>query len=232
MKPRGAISFRSIATDHLAKAKTLLEGGPDHEIYACLELRMALAAIAYEILQSYSDDLSEEVNAAFREWHPRAVLDHLLAHDPLADRPLRIVMRAQPVYQDGSRGEAIVIDETEDRFDAKWASKAHAALSSFLHQPTIARRRSGKAIDRAKLRKKAKEVIVRLDSIVASKLSNARLDLRFGYLCPACGRDLSVAILPLMMGAAQTSCSACDTVWDVSPGDGDVPQFTEQREKS
>ncbi len=61
MKPRGAIPFRSIATDHLVKAKTLLEGGPDHEIYACLELRLALEAIAYEILQSYSDDLSEEV---------------------------------------------------------------------------------------------------------------------------------------------------------------------------
>lgn len=232
MRPPGTIPFQSIAKDHLAKAKTLLEGGPDHEIYSCLELRLAIEAMAYEILQSYSDDLSEEVNAAFREWHPRAVLDHLLAHDPLADRPLRIVMRAQPVYQDGSRGEAIVVDETEDRFDAKWASKAHAALSSFLHQSTINRRRSGKAIDRTKLRRKAKEVIARLDSIVASKLSNARLDLRFGYPCPACGKDLSVAILPLMRGTAQTSCSACETVWDVSPGGGDVPHFTKRREKS
>lgn len=232
MKTQATVPFRKIAADHLSKAKNLLKQGRDQEVYACLELRLAIEALVYELLQTYSEDVSEEISVAFGEWHPRVVLDHLLAHDPFADRPLRIVLRAQPVYENGSRGEMIFVDEIEDRFDAKWASKAYAALSSFLHQPTIAHRRKGAAINRQKLHKKAQEIVDRLDQIITSKVTDVRLGLRFGYSCPACGGDLSVAILPLMTGTAQTSCLACSAAWDVSRGEGGMPNFSRRTEKS
>jgi hypothetical protein len=64
MKTLATIPVRMLASDHLAKAKILLGRRPDQEIHACLEPRLAIEALAYETPRTYSEDPSQEINAA------------------------------------------------------------------------------------------------------------------------------------------------------------------------
>lgn len=219
--------FRQQAKQHVAAAKELLNGSGQHLIYACLELRLAIEALAYDTLQNYADDVGDDLDEAHQHWQPSKVLKHLCEFDPIADMPLRIEMRE--VAADGApkEGPPMFIG-TDDRFSAKWAETAHGAMGSFLHQRTISHIKKGKSIDEAVPRRKATEVIDRLDPILASEVSNIRLGIRFGYQCPACGADISVAIAPLSLkGKAETACDSCGAEWDVVPGDDPAsPRFS------
>jgi ribosomal protein S27E len=221
------IPFKTLAERHIADAKRLLGGNDREQTYACLELRFALEALTYDILQSYGDDRGTGVDNAMAEWHPSAIFEHLLKHDPNADRSIRMVMTMRPQYRDGSVGETTRYEVIEERLDVKWAAKAYRALSSFLHQPTIAHAKKAKTTDRQTLHRKAEEVIARLEQVLASPVSNSRLEFRLGgYECPSCGHELSVAAMPFLGAQAKTTCLGCGKLWNVEPGgDGETPRF-------
>jgi hypothetical protein len=122
--------------------------GVDDELrYACLELRLAIEALAYDTLQSYSEDVDDAVDLAHREWQPSKVLKALCGCDPIAGLALRIEVR-----EVGSDGNAEagppMFTGVDDRFDAEWAEKAHRSMGSFLHQRTISQIRRGQQLDR------------------------------------------------------------------------------------
>ncbi len=223
------IFFREFARQHVGAAKRLMLGTDDELRYACLELRLAIEALAYDTLQSYSEDVDDAVNLAYREWQPSKVLKALCDYDPIADRALRIELWEVGSDENPKR-ERPMFTGVDDRFTAEWAEKAHRSMSSFLHQRTISQIRRGKYIDRIVMLREAKRVIGRLEAILASPIHGTRSSLRFGYSCPDCGGHISVAMLPLLlMGQAKTSCSSCGAEWEASSGGEDgAPKFTQR----
>lgn len=222
--PPDLIPFHAFAQTHVDTAKALAQEGPALR-YACLELRLAIEALAYATLQTYAEDESELVVSAQADWQPSKVLEKLLDYDPMADMALRVVMGT--VEPDGTAG-AVVMDEVDRRFTAAWAGKAHRSMGSFLHQRTIREVRRGKQIDEAVLRGEALRVLATLEAILASPLHDVRVGFRFGYDCPGCGEGLSVALLPLMMtGVTRTRCPACGAGWRAEEGgENGTPRFT------
>lgn len=221
------IPFREFARRHASAAKQLLLGTDDELRYACLELRLAIEALAYDTLQGYSEDLGDAIDLAHREWQPSKVLTALCDYDPAAGLALRIEVRE--VGSDGKPKAGLpMFAGVDDRFDAAWAEKAHGSMGSFLHQRTISQIRRGKTLDRIVLLREAERVVNRLEAILASPVHSTRSTLRFGYPCPDCGSDISVATFPLLlMGQTKTTCSSCGTQWEVTGGDGnDEPKFT------
>jgi len=222
--------FRQQAQQHVAAAKALLNGSGQELIYACLELRLAIEALAYDTLKNYADDVGDDLNAAHQHWQPSKLLRHLVAFDPIADMALLVEMR-EVAGDGGPKDGPPILVGIDDRFTADWAETAHRSMGSFLHQRTISQLKKGKSIDETILRRKAGEVINRLDPILASMVSNIRLGIRFGYQCPACGADISVAIAPLLLkGKAKTACDSCRSEWDVGPGERpDSPRFVRRK---
>lgn len=223
--PPDLIPFRDFARKHVAAAKELLAGGGPQLRYACLELRLAIEALAYATLQTYLEDDSDSVQAAQSDWQPSKVLDALLDYDPMADMSFRIVMHS--VAPDGEPGE-MVMDAVDKRFSAQWAAKAHRSMGSFLHQRTIREVRRGKQLDETVLRREARRVLETLEPILASPVHDTRVGFRFGYSCPGCGDELSVALMPLMLtGATRTRCPSCGIRWRAeSDRESGAPRFS------
>jgi hypothetical protein len=226
MSPPPRIDFRGIARRNLGTARRLM-GGADFELrYACLELRMAIEALAYDTLQNYADDVSDLLDQAHKEWQPKKVLQMLLEYDPISSTSLR--MRAQPLGPDGEpKGEPYIHEITEHRLDVKWAAKAHGSLGSFLHQRTIAHINDGKEVDHDTMLREAERVAAELDRILASEVFGIRIATRFGYPCPACPAEISVALGPLMVfGKAKTRCTDCGGEWIATSDGSGTPKFT------
>jgi len=225
LMPPDLIPFRNFARKHVAAAKELLAGRGPHLRYACLELRLAIEALAYATLQTYLDDDSDIVQSAQSDWQPGKVLDALLDYDPMADMSFRVVMHS--VAPNGEPGE-MVMDAVDQRFSARWAKKAHRSMGSFLHQRTIQQVRKGKQLDEPALRREAQRVLETLEPILASPLYDTRVGFRFGYNCPGCGDELSVALMPLMLtGATRARCPTCGTRWRATSDRGSgVPRFS------
>src|SRR5215216_2578999 len=88
-----ALDYRYLAKERLAKATELLVAGDnDSLIYACLELRRCVEALAYNLLTAY---LHEVPLSAFETWQPDKVIRELLQVDPHADRSATISMQKE-----------------------------------------------------------------------------------------------------------------------------------------
>ena len=80
-----ASDFRAEARQHLSAARSLLQGpGEAAARYACLELRMTIEAMTYELFQLY---LKELPRSAMVHWQPGKVIRELLAADPRRTQP-------------------------------------------------------------------------------------------------------------------------------------------------
>ena len=224
------VPFREYAKQHVATARVFLEKDAKSLRYACLELRLAIEALAYDTLQTYAEDNSPEVDKAMKVWQPKRILDHLKKYDPAVEMSLRIEFRAVPTGA-GSLADQEPFVGVDRRFDAEWAGDAHHRMSQLLHQRTIAQLMGGEQIDEELGRRHAGEVLARLDDILASEIHGVRSDIRFGYPCPnpECDGDISVAMLALMQsGGAFTTCYSCNKKWLAGPnGEDNTPAFTE-----
>lgn len=87
-------------------------------------------------------------------------------------------------------------------------------MGSFLHQRTISQIRRGRTINDTDLRRQAQQVLEVLDDVLASEVHDIRLGIRFGYECPDCNGDISIAMAPLLLkGRAATTCQTCGAAW-------------------
>lgn len=78
---------------HLDTAEELLCGHGQRLIYACLELRLAIEAIAYDTLQTYEENLCPEIVEAYKHWQPSKTLRLLSTHHPQVNVSLRVQIR-------------------------------------------------------------------------------------------------------------------------------------------
>lgn len=179
------INYRDSARDHLANAKPLLHEGSDRSIrYACLELRMAIEALTYDSLQAY---LSEVPNSVMGQWTPKKVIEELLAVDPYADQSAKVFVGIEEVFGEPSKDMQFLGEDL--RFTAAWAHKAHNALGSFLHEPTIAQHTSGKAGLSDKAKAKADAVASELERILSASVFNTNFGSFITFDCH-CGFKL------------------------------------------
>ncbi|MEW5688189.1 MAG: hypothetical protein AB1942_24995 [Pseudomonadota bacterium] len=156
------IEFRAEAREHLKAAKKMLaDAGEASARYACLELRMTIEAMTYELFALY---LKEMPRSAISQWPPNKVIRELLAADPLADQTSAVRIRRARA---SGEAQSAAFEADDHRFTAKWASKAHNALGSFLHTPTVGQRERGLANQDQAMRAKCAEVLRELEPMVS-----------------------------------------------------------------
>ena len=198
------VDFRESARVHLNKAQALLSGEPEEDIvrYACLELRMAIEALAYERLQSF---MQESSFLLLRQWTPKKILSELEQIDSSSSLPRHLKIEVE------IDGEMKTLMEGEDyRLSAKWAHRAHNALGNFLHEPTILANRIGR---RDVALAKNKEVIAELEKVLASRIWNW-VAAQFAEFTCVCGFEIKRRPENLERDKS-VACASCGKVWDV-----------------
>ncbi|MEN5230801.1 hypothetical protein [Brevundimonas naejangsanensis] len=198
--------FRELAVRHHEAAGRLLASGvPAEARYACLELRMALECLVYDLLKLYRDDVSDDV---LEMWQANRILDALLKTDPGIEHGIEL-------HIPGEAGDFddLVIDWREERLRVKWATKAYHSLGHFLHERTFAELTRGTQDDPAKVLVRARAIHVELDRVLASTGWNLRLSTRFAMDCD-CGARAEFAMSPKQL-KSRARCSACGADYEV-----------------
>jgi hypothetical protein len=177
-----AHDYRCLAKQRLEKATQLLEvGNDDGLIYACLELRRCVEALAYDLLKAY---LNEVPLSAFETWQPDKVMKELLQVDPRADRSATISMQKDATETEPV-GPWIHIGE-ERRLKAPRLAKMFHQLGNALHVPTIRQLQKGAEPDHTLIRKRAQQIRDELDHVLAAKIWNAHFSVSVTVKCSEC----------------------------------------------
>lgn len=210
------VSYRRRAGEHVARARSLLESGEAAALrYVCLELRLAVEALAFDTLQAYSDEESEALEKALRAWRLDKMYALLKRHDPLADMSFHVEFS---VGFPGSEEAGRSLRWDERRLDAAWAVEAFSMFSKAVHQPTLTQQRDGDLPSDDELRRYAEGAVVTIQAILSSPFANLREALRFGHACPSCGAALSVSVLATLSGTAVATCPGCQGKWRFRAG--------------
>ncbi len=119
-RPPG-LPYRPRAREHLARAREdLARGDPYSTLAACLFLRMAIEALAYDLLEAYRAEVDF---AAMRKWQPGKVIEELLEIDAGADRGVSLALHDA----DGTE----ILSGEERRLKADWIAEAHGTRLVF-----------------------------------------------------------------------------------------------------
>jgi hypothetical protein len=202
------INFKHNARKHVEIAKKLydLEGSMGLRA-TCLELRMAIEALSYELLQTYN---AEVANSAMEKWQPKKVIDELLYIDPSADQTSHISFGKEEEY--GKPPKEMKFLGTDYRFSAKWANKAHNSLGSYLHEPTIAQHKAGKLDQEDKIKAKIEEILTELEPILNSPLGNVNFGVFISFDCE-CGFKINRK-QEFYEASKKLSCANCGRHFD------------------
>lgn len=210
------INYRDRARKHVAEARArLAEPGEAAARQACLSLRMAIEALTYQNLRAY---LAETPNSVMAQWTPKKVMDELLAVDPHADRTVTVFFGIEetpgvPAADMQPLGE-------DRRFTQAWGNKAHNALGSFLHEPTIRQSETGKATEE-QARTKASEIADELDCILATSLFGVNIGQYIVFDC-TCGFHVKRRT-SVLSPDDKVVCGGCGKHWIYQEHEGDPP---------
>jgi len=205
--------YRRRAGEHVERARSLLESGEAAALrYVCLELRLAVEALAFDTLQAYSDEESEALEKALRAWRLDKMYALLKRHDPLVGMSFHVE------FSVGSEEAGRSLRWDERRLDAAWAVEAFSMFSKAVHQPTLTQQRDGDLPSDDELRRYAEGAVVTIQAILSSPFANLREELRFGHACPSCGAAFSVSVLATLSGTAVATCPGCQSKWRFRAG--------------
>lgn len=197
------ISYRGRSKERVESARRHLESEDDARlVYACLDLRLAIESLTYDLVKLYSIDLSDSV---ITTWEPHKLFKELLILDPDADAGLTLTIAGK----DGSFEAPDAIEFKEHRLSAKWAQKMHRALGYFLHERLLRELEAGKDSSFHTMRRKVEEAIVELDAIHSSSGFNLRFRQAPKFQC-RCGEMLS-GFVARTRKTAPVKCGACGT---------------------
>lgn len=171
--------MRQQARERLVQAKALIAKGDEDSIrYACLELRLAIEYISYQLLQAYLEEVPDE---AMRKWTPRQVIEQMREVDPSADNSSMLAVGIEETYGVPSKEMSAMGEDR--RFSLKWANSNHNALGNFLHSPTLYQLETGQAPSIEKMLKKASEITDTIQHILDAPLFNVNFGLFFEFEC-------------------------------------------------
>lgn len=200
--PESEFDFRSRARSHVTAAKELLSvSTPRTPFYACLELRMAIEALAYDAFQQYSFEVPAD---AMNKWTPKQILDELVYIDPDVELTSSITINVPELPN--AQAYEIELGEVR-RLSSKWANKAHNALGNFLHQPTIKQLTQLTNDLDVSARKKANEVITEIDRLLSSPVSSFRAHRLVEIKCD-CGCRIARDV-EFLNAQKRVICSSC-----------------------
>ncbi|CCV13285.1 hypothetical protein [Mesorhizobium sp. STM 4661] len=203
-----SIDFRYNAREHVKQAKEF--AASDNEAMlraACLELRMAIESLVYDLLQTY---LAEVSNSVMEKWQPKQVMDELLYIDPNADKTSSISVGLEEKY--GVPAKVMKSLGEDKRFRVKWANKAHNALGSYLHEPTISQHRAGLGNLSQKMRKTIEDTVCVLDDVLSSPVFNVNFAVFDEFKCQ-CG-FLIQRKKGFLEGGKILSCISCGMIFE------------------
>ena len=202
------MSMRHLAASHLEAAKRQLENQDEEALrYACLDLRMAIECLTYDLLALYRDDVLDETLA---EWRADKILAALKRIDPSAD--------ASPTFQMANSSGEFDADDSirfdEHRFEAKWAKKAYQTLGRYLHERTFIELEAGQANNWITVRDRATAIAAELQAIMESSGWGLRMRQTLGISCD-CGGDAKFQMGPLQL-RSRARCAACGANYEVA----------------
>lgn len=177
-------NFRAKARECVAAARRLL-GVPDARSarYACLELRTAIEYIAYDLLETYEEQLPDD---AFKKWEPRKVIAQLLAADIDADQSPVLFVGIESKYGVAPPPERMHSLGQDNRLRMSEADQLHALMSRFLHAPTVYQTTTGSAPSVADMVSAATSVADRCDQVLNSPVFNVTIGQLKQLTCSAC----------------------------------------------
>jgi hypothetical protein len=198
---------RHLATRHLESAKQQLDANTQEALrYACLDLRMAIECLTYDLLALYRDDVLDETLA---EWKADKILAALKKIDPTAD--------SSPIFQMANDAGQFDADDTltlkERRFQTKWAIKAYHTLGRHLHERTFIEIENGNVDDWEKVRDRTTAIASELQAIIDSSGWNLRLSRSFEVPCN-CGKRAIFKLGPLQL-RSRARCASCGAHYEV-----------------
>lgn len=199
------IQFRWQAKSHRDAARAHLESGEDDLLFAsALRLRMAVECLAYELLQSLGDEVSQDV---METWQPSRLIKELKEIDAAVDQDVSIRFGVEEVP--GQPAKEMRDLGTDARLSAKWINKQWNALGSYLHAPTIKQQRDGKTFDAQKARQKIEEVLPEVDRVLDSRIFATNIKPTITFTCD-CGFEVRrrESLLEKGLGATCANCGA------------------------
>lgn len=199
--------MRSLAAGHLQAARDQLYQESEKGLrYACLDLRMAIECITFDLLALYRDEVLDET---LSEWRADKILMALKRVDPSAD--------ASPTLQiANAAGEFDVADSIrfdEHRFETKWAKKAYQTLGRYLHERSFIELEAGKANDWDVVRERTAAIADELQMIISSSGWGLRMKQNLGVPCE-CGADAAFKMGPLQL-RSRARCTQCGANYEV-----------------
>ncbi|MBB5746573.1 hypothetical protein [Brevundimonas variabilis] len=208
------LNYRDRARKHVAEARArLAESGEAAARQACLALRMAIEALTYQNLQAY---LAETPNSVMTQWTPKKVMDELLAADPHADQTVTVFFGIEETPGVPSKDMQLLGEDR--RFTQAWGNKAHNALGSFLHEPTIRQTETGKPTEQ-QARTKAVEIADELDRILATSLFGVNMGEYISFDCD-CGFHVKRRA-SVLSHDDKVICGGCGRHWIYKKLEGD-----------
>ena len=156
---------------HLAAAEELLATALDRNlVYAALELRMTIEAIAYEKLRLYAPRLPV---AVLDKWQPPQAMRALLEFEPRATDNFRLRISAEAEYGVPS-GDWQELGE-HISLKLRWVRKTYNKLGNYLHVPTpsASGKPGGISQDGAKLRRDLDSISAERRTVVDSTIDSS-----------------------------------------------------------
>lgn len=152
-------AYRALARDYAARAAKLLNDDDDRSvIYAALELRFALEALAYDLACNYLTELGETTNL---EWQAPKLIERLKGIDPFVDSTVYV----GSVHPETGIQTTVASDV---RMDLKKLKTRYQTLGSALHAPAIAKVESNKPRNMENLRADCREIMTVVEAVLAS----------------------------------------------------------------
>lgn len=201
------LSLRPRASKHLEAAKAQLARNTEQGIsYACLDLRMAIECLTYDLLALYRDDVLDET---LEEWRADKIIAALKVIDPASDAgPILQIANAAGEFEDADS-----IKFEEHRFETKWAKKAYNTLGRHLHERTFIELEQGQANDWLKVRERATAIATELEAVLGS--SGWGLTMKRPMTVPCdCGQSAAFKMGPLQL-RSRARCSKCDANYEI-----------------
>jgi len=115
--------------NNVHRAKALLTGDEAKLHYAALEIRMAIEALFYKLLQSYREELPDDL---LRRWQPKKIIDAIIECDPDIEHDYTLNL-AEEVPQ-GARHSATQIGRYK-AVNRKLIRDYYHKLGYYLHAP-------------------------------------------------------------------------------------------------
>lgn len=201
------INFRSLAREHFKVACELTEAGDDRFLLlVAVKLRMAIEALAYELIQSLQQDAGDDT---METWQPGKLIKELKKIDPVIENDRSISVGVEGAH--GEAAEQMLSLGTDARLTASWINKNWNALGSYLHERTIKKHKDGRGFDPVKARIKMGEISFEIDRILNSALFATNLKLSVSMNCE-CGFTI-VRREEILRRDGEVDCANCGAIW-------------------